>query len=41
MVAMGTLLLTVAVWILADDGRTRRLATLLGRDQNRTQPPSA
>ena len=40
LVVLGGLVLATGVWVLRDDQRTRRLATLLGRGRDDAQPPT-
>jgi hypothetical protein len=41
LVVLGGLVLAAGVWVLRDDQRTRRLATLLGRGRDDAQPPTS
>jgi len=41
LVGLGGLLLAAGVWVLRDDQRTRRLATLLGRGRDDARPPTS
>jgi HAMP domain-containing protein len=41
LIALGGLVLAAGVWVLRDDQRTRRLATLLGRGRDDAQPPTS
>jgi len=38
---LGGLLLVAGAWVLRDDQRTRRLATLLGRGRDDARPPTS